>query len=170
MALTVAAPVMGGADSNKVVAAVVAIVSFQEVFEAVQQPTSKSERELLNAGLPVVFVVDQDGRAVAHPEESVAFSEKSMTDLKVVQDWLESGAQVQSALAPFSATRDNRTVEMLGSYATAELDKNSRLGVIAIQDEAAALVSVADMRRQTLWISLIAALLTILIGLFFANL
>ncbi|HEX5873708.1 MAG TPA: HD domain-containing phosphohydrolase [Pyrinomonadaceae bacterium] len=169
MAWTIAEPVLGGRDNQDVVAAVVAIVSFQEVFNAVQQPTSKSERELLNAGLPVVFVIDQDGRAVAHPEASVAFSEKLMTDLKVVQDWQESGDQVQSALAPFSATRDGRTVEMLGSYATAELDKNSRLGVISIQDEAAALASVSDMRWQTLWISLIAGLLTILIGIFFAK-
>jgi len=169
MALTIAEPVLGGPNSQDVVAAVVAIVSFQEVFDAVQQPTSKSERELLNAGLPVVFVVDQNGRAVAHPEASVAFSERPMTDLKVVQDWLESGGQVQSALAPFSAIRDERTVEMLGSYATAELDKNSRLGVIAIQDEAAALLSVSEMRWQTLWISLGAALVTILIGVFFAE-
>jgi len=169
MALTIAEPVLGGNNNQDVVAAVVAIVSFQEVFDAVQQPTSKSERELLNAGLPVVFVVDQNGRAVAHPEPSVAFSEKSMTDLKVVQEWQESGAQVQSALAPFSAIRDGKTVEMLGSYATAELDKNSRLGVIAIQDEAAALASVSDMRWQVLWISLVAGLLTILTGLFFAN-
>jgi HD-GYP domain-containing protein (c-di-GMP phosphodiesterase class II) len=169
MALTIAEPVLGGPDNQSVVAAVVAVVSFQEVFSAVQQPTSQSERELLDAGLPVVFVVDQNGRAVAHPEASVAFAEKSMTDLKVVQDWQESGSQVQSALAPFSAVRNGRTVEMLGSYATAELDKNSRLGVIAIQDEAAALASVSDMRWQTLWISLVAALLTIIIGLFFAN-
>jgi HD-GYP domain-containing protein (c-di-GMP phosphodiesterase class II) len=169
MALTIAEPVLGGNNNQDVVAAVVAIVSFQEVFDAVQQPTSKSERELLNAGLPVVFVVDQNGRAVAHPEPSVAFSERPMTDLKVVQDWQESGAQVQSALAPFSATRDGKTVEMLGSYATAELDKNARLGVIAIQDEAAALASVRDMRWQVLWISLVAGVLTILTGLFFAN-
>ena len=169
MALTIAEPVLGGVNNQEVVAAVIAIVSFQEVFHVVQQPTSKSERELLDAGLPVVFVVDQNGRAVAHPEASVAFSEKSMTDLKVVQDWLESGAQVQSALAPFSGSRDGRHVEMLGSYATAELDKNSRLGVIAIQDESAALASVADMRWQTLWISFVAALLTILIGVFFAK-
>jgi HD-GYP domain-containing protein (c-di-GMP phosphodiesterase class II) len=169
MALTIAEPVLGGANGQEVVAAVVAIVSFQEVFDAVQQPTSKNERELLDAGLPVVFVVDQNGRAVAHPEASVAFSEKPMTDLKVVQDWQESGAQVQSALSPFSATRNGRSVEMLGSYATAELDKNSRLGVIAIQDEAAALKSVTDMRWQTLLISLVAALLTIIIGVFFAN-
>ena len=169
MALTVAAPVMGGPDSNDVVAAVVAIVSFQDVFKAVQQPTSKSERELLDAGLPVVFVVDQNGRAVAHPEASVAFASKPMTDLKVVQDWMESGAQVQSALAPFPAIRDDRKVEMLGSYATAELDKNSRLGVIAIQDEAAALASVSDMHYQTIWISLVAGLLTLFIGFFFAK-
>src|SRR5919199_2346526 len=149
MGLTIAAPVMGGAGGDEVVAAVVAIISFQEGFKAVQQPTSKSQRELLDAGLPVVFVVDRDGRAVAHPDERVAFSERPMTDLKVVQDWQESGAQVQSALAPFTATRDGRTVDMLGSYATAELDKNSRLGVIAIQDEAAALASVSEMRRQT---------------------
>lgn len=169
MALTVAAPVMGGENSRDVVAAVVAIVSFQEVFTAVHQPIPKSERELLDAGLPVVFVVDQNGRAVAHPEASVAFSEKPMTDLKVVQDWQESGAQVQSALAPFTAVRDGRKVEMLGSYATAELDKNLRLGVIAIQDESAALTSVADMRWQTIWISLVAAFLTIVIGYVFAK-
>jgi HD-GYP domain-containing protein (c-di-GMP phosphodiesterase class II) len=169
MALTVAAPVMGGPSGRDLVAAVVAIISFQEVFNAVHQQTSRSERELLDAGLPVVFVVDQNGRAVAHPEAGVAFSGKPMTDLKVVQDWQQSGAQVQSALEPFSLVRDGRKVEMLGSYATAELDKNSRLGVIAIQDESAALASVSDMRRQTILISFIAAMLTLLIGFFFAK-
>lgn len=169
MAMTVAAPVMGGETGHDVVAAVVAIVSFQEVFKAVHQSTSQSEHELLDAGLPVVFVVDQNGRAVAHPEASVAFSEKPMTDLKVVRDWQESGKQVQSALEPFTLVRDGRNVVMLGSYASAELDKNSRLGVIAIQDESAALASISDMRRQTLWISMVAALLTLLIGFFFAK-
>lgn len=169
MALTVAAPVMGGESGREVVAAVVAIVSFQEVFKAVHQSSSKSERELLDAGLPVVFVVDQNGRAVAHPEASVAFSEKPMTDLKVVRDWQESGNQVQSALEPFTLVRDGREISMLGAYASAELDKNSRLGVIAIQDESAALGSVRDMRQQTIWISLVAAMLTVLIGFFFAK-
>ncbi len=169
MALTIAAPVMGGADGNEVVAAVVAIVSFREVFQAVQQQSSKSEAELLDAGLPVVFVVDNQGRAVAHPDERVAFSEKPMTDLKVVQDWKETGSQVQSALAPFTVERDGRVIEMLGSYATAQLDPNSRLGVIAIQDERAALASVADMRRQVFVISLAAATFALLIGFFFAK-
>src|SRR5438105_3751820 len=165
-ALTIAAPVLNG---DEIVAAVVAVVSFQEVFKAVQQSSSKSERELLDAGLPVVFVVDQNGKAVAHPDASIAFSERPMTDLKVVQDWLETGAQVQSALAPFTLDRDGRATPMLGSYATVELDKNSLLGVIAIQDEAAALASVSEMRTQTLFISLLAATLALLIGFYFAE-
>ncbi len=169
MGLTLAAPIMGGLNNNDVVGAVVAIVSFQEVFKAVHQTTPRSEREMLDAGLPVVFVVDQNGRAVAHPDPSIAFSEKPMTDLKVVQDWQEAGAQVQSGLAPFVAVRNGHSIEMLGSYATAELDKNARLGVIAIQDESAALASVADMRRQTFWISLVVSVLTILLGFFFAR-
>lgn len=169
MGITIAAPVMGGVDESEVVAAVVAIISFQDVFKAVQQPTSKTERELLDAGLPVVFVVDRDGRAVAHPDARVAFSGHPMTDLKVVQDWLEAGAQVQSALSPFAAERNGRKIDMLGSYATAELGSNSRLGVIAIQDETAALASVSDMRRQTLMISLVAALFALVIGFSFAK-
>src|SRR5256712_8789123 len=166
MGLTIAAPVM---KDKEIIAAVVAVVSFQEVFKAVQQSSSKSSRELLDAGLPVVFVVDQNGKAVAHPDAAVAFSERPMTDLKVVQDWLETGAQVQSALAPFTIEHDGRVASMLGSYATAELDRNSLLGVIAVQDESAALASVRDMRNQTLFISLLAAALTLAIGFYFAN-
>jgi HD-GYP domain-containing protein (c-di-GMP phosphodiesterase class II) len=166
MSLTIAAPVMEGSDLT---AAVVAIVSFQEVFKSVQQPSKRPAAELLDAGLPVVFVVDQNGRAVAHPDARVAFAEQPMTDLKVVQDWLENGAQLQSALAPFTTERNGKPVEMLGSYATAELDRSALLGVIAIQDEAAALGSVRDMRRQTAYISLFSALLALLAGFYFAR-
>jgi len=166
MGLTIAAPVM---DGDEIVAAVVAVVSFQEVFKTVQQSTSKSSRELLDAGLPVVFVVDQNGKAVAHPDAAVAFSERPMTDLKVVQEWLESGSQVQSALSPFSLERDGHMASMLGSYATAELDRNALLGVIAIQDESAALASVRDMRNQVFFVSLLAATLALLSGFYFAD-
>ncbi len=166
MGLTIAAPVM---DGDQIVAAVVAVVSFQEVFNTVQQSSSKSARELLDAGLPVIFVVDQNGKAVAHPDPAVAYAEKPMTDLKVVQDWLEQGAQVQSALSPFTLERDGREVSMLGSYATAELDHNATLGVIAIQDESAALASVRDMRNQVFFVSLLAAMLALFCGFYFAE-
>ena len=58
---------------------------------------------------------------------------------------------------------------MLGAYATARLDDDALLGVIAVQDEHAALQSVADMRRQTLYISLFAASFALLIGFLFAK-
>lgn len=170
MSLTVAAPVMGGESGSDVVAAVVAIISFGDVGRAIEQTASpRSEREMLDAGLPVIFVVDKDGRAVAHPDARVAFSERSMTDFRVVRDWMEAGAQVQSALAPFTVERDGREYQMLGSYATAELDKDARLGVIAVQDERAALRSVSEMRNQTLFISLLAAFCALLIGFLFAK-
>ncbi|HST53585.1 MAG TPA: HD domain-containing phosphohydrolase [Pyrinomonadaceae bacterium] len=169
MALTIAAPVMGGHDSNEVVAAVVAVVSFQDVSASVQQPGPMSERELLNRGLPVIFVVNREGRAVAHPDARVAFAGRSMMDLKVVQDWSTTGTQVKSALAPFNVERDGQEVRMLGAYATARLDEDATLGVIAIQDEHAALQSVTDMRKQTLYISLLAATFALLIGFLFAK-
>jgi HD-GYP domain-containing protein (c-di-GMP phosphodiesterase class II) len=166
MGLTIAAPVM---DGDQIVAAVVAVVSFQEAFKTVQSSSTKSAREMLDAGLPVVFVVDQNGKAVAHPDAAVAFAERPMTDLKVVQDWLESGSQVQSALSPFSLDRDGKSISMLGSYATAELDHNALLGVIAIQDESAALASVRDMRNQVFFVSLLAATLALVCGFYFAD-
>ncbi|MDT7603635.1 MAG: hypothetical protein QOF61_1632, partial [Acidobacteriota bacterium] len=169
MSLTVAAPVMGGAGGEEVVAAVVAVISFQEVFKTVGQPTTQSERELLEQGRPVIFVVDSQGRAVAHPDARVAYAERSMTDLKVVQDWIDTGRQVQSALAPFTVERDGQRIEMLGAYATAELDDDARLGVIAIQNEQAALRSVSDMRKWTLAISLLAATFALLAGFLFAK-
>src|SRR5919199_946774 len=132
MSLTVAAPVMGGRDGEEVVAAVVAVISFQEVFKTVGQPTQQSERELLDQGRPVIFGVDPQGRTGAHPDARVAYAERSMTDLKVVQDWLDTGRQVQSALAPFAAERDGQKIEMLGAYATPELHGDARLRVIAI--------------------------------------
>ncbi len=92
--------------------------------------------------MPVIFVVNSDGRAVAHPDARVAFAERSMMDLKVVQEWSATGRQVKSALAPFNAERDGEEVRMLGAYATARLDEAAPLGVIAIQDEHAALQSV----------------------------
>jgi methyl-accepting chemotaxis protein len=65
-----------------------------------------------------------------------------MTDLKVVQDWLESGHKVQSALLLRQFVMADRLKCLDRSHRGAR--QNSRLGVIAVQDESAALVSVTD--------------------------
>ncbi|HZI20645.1 MAG TPA: HD domain-containing phosphohydrolase [Pyrinomonadaceae bacterium] len=169
MAMTIAAPVMDGPGGSEVAAAVVAVVSFREVFASVQQQSSLSEAELLARGLPVVFVVNREGRAVAHTDARAAFAERSMAGLKVVQDWLATGEKVKSYLAPFTAEQDGEEVRMLGAFATARLDAAAPLGVLAVQNEAAALQSVSDMRRQTLVISLLAATFALCIGFLFAR-
>src|ERR1051326_2373069 len=56
MGLTIAAPVT---DGDQIVAAVVAVVSFQEAFKTVQSSSTKSYREMLEAGLPTLVVSDQ---------------------------------------------------------------------------------------------------------------
>jgi HD-GYP domain-containing protein (c-di-GMP phosphodiesterase class II)/sensor domain CHASE-containing protein len=169
MAFTVAAPVMGGEESSEVLGAVVAVISFDEIFASVRQKESRKERDLLEAGLPVVFVVDRIGRAVAHPDAGVAFSEQNMTSLRVVQEWIANGSHVQLALFPFLLTREDGSVNMLGSYATVEIDKTERLGVIAIQDEDAAFVSIAEMRRKTVMISLAVATFALIVGFLMAK-
>ncbi|MEJ7710791.1 MAG: hypothetical protein WKF84_13215 [Pyrinomonadaceae bacterium] len=145
---TVAAPIMGGIREAEVMGAVVAVVYFKSSFNQVQQTSAKSEQEILDEGLPLVFVVDSEGRAVAHPDDELAFSERQMNELKVVQEWMQTGAQVESALAPFTLERNGQRIDLLGAYATAKLDNASRLGVIAIQDERTALYSVTEMRRE----------------------
>ncbi len=183
MCFAIGAPVMskrGGSEGeDEIVAAVVAVVSFSDVFRTVGQKTSVDEKELIESGAPIVFVVDETGSAVAHPDVRLALSEQTMTDLPVVRDWMQAGSAVGSALAPFTFERDGVKLNMLGSYATARFDPNGKstdnnngegnLGVIAIQNESAALVSVSDMRRQTLFISLLAALFALGIGFFMAR-
>ncbi|MFL6374471.1 MAG: HD domain-containing phosphohydrolase [Pyrinomonadaceae bacterium] len=133
---------------------IVAVASLQSINQSVVGINSAKEAELWNAGLPIVFVVDGSGQTVFHPDPSVALSRKPMGDLKIVQEWLESGNQVQSALVPFNATFDGKDHSMIGAYSTASLTDGYNVGVIAMQDESHALASVGEMRWQTWMVSL----------------
>ena len=57
---------------------------------------------------------------------------------------------------------------MIGAYSTASFGSQLNFGVIAMQDKDRA-PSVGDMRRQTWMISLAIALVTLIIGIFFAR-
>jgi len=57
----------GRSKRRKVTAAVVAIVSFRRFSRPFNSKKDEVKGKLLDAGLPVVFVVDNDGKAVAHP-------------------------------------------------------------------------------------------------------
>ncbi len=145
-------------------ASVVAIGSLQTVSKGVVGVGTASEAELLRSGLPIVFVVDSSGETLFHPDPAVTASRRPMADLKIVQEWLQSGLHLQSALVPFVADIDGYESEMLGAYSTAHLAEGYNVGVIAMQDENKALASVGEMRTQAWIISMAFALLALIVG------
>ena len=159
--LTIAAPVI--LDKN-ISAAVVAIVSLRELSRIMSETKPMSEAELWKAGLPIIFVVDENGRAVFHPDASIVSNQKSLTDLKIVQEWQATSRQIQSALVPFTAEYDGENHAMIGAYSTANFSDDLYFGVITMQDESKALASVGEMRRQTWLISLAFALIALIVG------
>ncbi len=159
--LTIAAPVF---VNNSISAAVVAIVSLRELSRIMAETKPISEAELWKAGLPIIFVVDEKGRAVFHPDANVVSSQKSLTDLKIVQEWQATSRQIQSALAPFTAEYEGEHHAMIGAYSTANFSDDLNFGVITMQDESKALASVGEMRRQTWMISLAFALIALIVG------
>ena len=149
---------------NRTVASVIGVVSLREISRSVVGVDPTSEEQLWNAGLPIVFVVDQNGTALFHPDSALVDSKRPMTDLKIVDEWRQANSQIQSGLVPFIAEYNGQSHAMIGAYSTAQLGKNMRLGVITMQDEAKALASVGDMRWQTWMISLAFAFLALIVG------
>jgi HAMP domain-containing protein len=159
--LTLAAPVTLG---GKRAASVVAIVSLREISRSIVGTDSRKEAELWSSGLPIIFVVDMQGRALFHPDSILAAEQRPLTDLKIVEEWKEANRQIQSGLVPFTAEFNGASYQMIGAYSTVTLGRGATFGVITMQDERRALASVGEMRTQTWVISLIFALLATLIG------
>jgi HD-GYP domain-containing protein (c-di-GMP phosphodiesterase class II) len=88
--------------------------------------------------------------------------------MKVVRDWLDSNQYV-AATSTFPLARNDEKLQLLGSYATAQLNSEQRLGVIGLVNEEAAYLSAKTMRWRTIMISLVAALVAIIVGFFFAR-
>lgn len=145
-------------------ATIVAIASLQSISQSVVGIHATKDEELWRAGLPIVFVIDENGEAVFYPDPSFAAAKKPMGDLKIVGEWLEDGGQVQSALVPFTANYNGNSHEMIGAYSTAQIADGTRLGVIIMQDEARALASVGEMQMTAWTISLIFAVVALVIG------
>jgi HD-GYP domain-containing protein (c-di-GMP phosphodiesterase class II) len=161
--LAFASPVMSKGAS---VATVVAIVSLKEFSRNIIGVTPSDEASLWHSGLPIIFVVDQTGTVLFHPDADLVAKQASMVNLKIVRDWQESNRQVQSALVPFTAEYAGEKHEMIGAYSTVSLRPGLNFGVITMQDERTALASVDDMRNKTWLISLTFACFALLVGLF----
>lgn len=142
----------------------VAVASLQNISNSLVGTSKANESELIKAGLPIVFVTDGSGRAVFHPDPNLVSSGTPLTYLRIVDEWLESGQQVQSALVPFTADNEGQKHEMIGAYSTAFVGANA-YGVVTMQDENSALASVGEMRAQIWLISIAFALLAVVVGL-----
>ncbi|MEP7212396.1 MAG: HD domain-containing phosphohydrolase [Acidobacteriota bacterium] len=164
--MTLASPVL---FNGQKAAAVVAIVSLKEIAKTVVGTNPTSEDELWKAGLPIIFVVNQNGNAVFHADSSLVDSQRSLTSLKIVTEWQQSNSQIQSGLVPFTADYDGSSFDMIGAYSTARFGKDVYFGVIAMQDERKALASVGEMRTQTWVISLAFAFIALIVGVFAAR-
>jgi HD-GYP domain-containing protein (c-di-GMP phosphodiesterase class II) len=145
-------------------AVVVAIVSLRDLARAVVGTGATSEIDLWKAGLPIIFVVNQSGHAVFHPDTSLVDSQKSLSNLKIVDEWQKSNAQIQSGLVPFTADFDGDSYDMIGAYSTVRFSNDMSFGVITMQDERKALASVGEMKTQTWLISLAFAFVAMLVG------
>lgn len=154
---------------GKMAASVVAIVSLKEIAKSVVGTSPTSEDELWRAGLPIIFVVNQAGSAIFHPDSTLVDSQRSLTSLKIVTEWQQSNSQIQSGLVPFKAQYDGSSFDMIGAYSTARFGKDVYFGVIAMQDERKALASVGEMRMQTWVISLAFALVALIGGVLAAR-
>ncbi|MEO7673324.1 MAG: HD domain-containing phosphohydrolase [Pyrinomonadaceae bacterium] len=154
---------------NRTIASVVAVVSLKEIARSVVGTTSLSEQELWTAGLPIIFVVNQGGSAIFHPDQSLVDSQKSLSNLKIVDEWQQSNRQIQSGLVPFTAEFGGNSYDMIGAYSTVRFGTHTTFGVITMQDERKALASVGEMRSQTWMISLAFAFFALLIGLIAAK-
>lgn len=100
--MTIATPVF---KNENISAAVVAIISLEGIIRiVVDRPMS--EKELWQNGLPIIYVVDEYGRAISHLNGEYSSSLKPLTNLKIVQQWKETNTQIQSALLPFEAEHE----------------------------------------------------------------
>jgi HD-GYP domain-containing protein (c-di-GMP phosphodiesterase class II) len=146
-------------------ATIIAVASIDRIAKSVVGIEPSREADLWSAGLPMIFVVDQAGTAVFHPDPSLSSEKRGMAHLKIVADWLEAGGQVQSALVPFVARYNERDHQMIGAYSTARIAEGSTFGVITMQNESRALASVGEMRTQTWLISMLFAVAALVVGL-----
>ncbi|MEZ5307024.1 MAG: HD domain-containing protein [Pyrinomonadaceae bacterium] len=161
LVLPIAAPIK---IKGELVAAIVGLVSMREVTEGISEK-EMTEADLWDLGLPIVFVVDEKGAVISHPNSAYESARKSMKGLRIVDEWTQTKEQIQSALLPFNTEFQGVEHEMIGAYSTANLEGGGKYGVIVMQDADKALASVGEMRQQVWFISLMFSLIALVMGL-----
>ena len=162
-------PVMvGGRPESFVIAAVSMNPVFQVGDKSDDKQPKKTFNEMLVAGTSVVFIVDKDGRVLAHPDQQLVDSGTNLKSLKIVEDWTRSGGIV-SITRPFTTTINGKQVNILGSYSAASIGPEDRIGVIIVVNESAAYASILQITLQALALMILVAAVAASIGIVLAN-
>ena len=151
---------------------VVSTVSMKPVFQVVDKEefkqNKKSFNEMLLTGDSVVFIVDRDGKVLAHPDHELVDSGQNLRSMKIVEDWVKSGGIV-SVTQPFATIVNGKQVNILGSYAAASISPEDHLGVIVVVNESAAYASIFQIRLQAIALIILVAAIAASIGILLAN-
>jgi putative nucleotidyltransferase with HDIG domain len=152
---------------------VLAVVSLEPIFNLVNVTSASgnlNHEALLRNGSRVVFLVDQQGRILAHPDRALVYTPTDVSDWGIVAKWQDTIAiDVSAPLAePFEIRLGNDRLPMLGSCATALIAPELPLGVIAVINEEAAYSSVTTMIWQASILTVVTALVAAGVGLLLA--
>jgi putative nucleotidyltransferase with HDIG domain len=152
---------------------VLAVVSLEPIFNLVNVTSASgnlNHEALLRNGSRVVFLVDQQGRILAHPDRALVYTPTNVSDWGIVAKWQDTIAiDVSAPLAePFEIRLGNDRLPMLGSCATALIAPELPLGVIAVINEEAAYSSVTTMIWQASILTFVTALVAAGVGILLA--
>ena len=138
-------------DGQQVIGAVVGLVSLRRIVERIREE---------GKGDVTAFIVDRDGRVVAHSEPAVEVQHPDFSSLKIVSDFERAPAPVR-----LTESYEHKGVKLLGTVAPAP----PSLGVIVQKPEKQAFASVDRMIRSTVqWVA-IALALAIVAAVVFAS-
>ncbi|HEX6087399.1 MAG TPA: HD domain-containing phosphohydrolase [Thermoanaerobaculia bacterium] len=147
-AVVMAVPVR---DGQTVIGAVIGLVSLRRIVERLRDE---------GKGDVTAFIVDRDGRVVAHSEPSVEVQHPDLSALSIVRDFKKA-----SVPGHLTVSYDDKGVKTLGTIAPAP----PNLGVIVQKPEQRAFASVDRMLKGTMqWVA-IALLLAIIAAVVFAS-
>ncbi|QUW00867.1 HD domain-containing protein [Chloracidobacterium sp. MS 40/45] len=152
---------------------VLAVVSLEPIFNLVNVTSASgnlNHEALLRNGSRVVFLVDQQGRILAHPDRALVYTPTDVSDWGIIAKWQDTIAiDVSAPLAePFEIRLGDERLSMLGSCATALIAPELPLGVIAVINEEAAYSSVTTMIWQASILTFVTALVAAGVGILLA--
>jgi len=148
--VTIGLPIFSG---NHVSGVLMADMSLKRIWEIIERITIRRSGE--------AYLVDRQGRLIAHKDRQRAIHQESMKDEEIVGKYLALG-NTGGAL-PFVEKRGR---EMLGAYAPLSLEG---WGVVVQEPRKDAYSVVAEMKEQILLWGVVTSVLVSIIGLFFAR-